>query len=101
MARRLLDAGRFAEAYAVIEAAEPNPAKGEIALADLRIAALTGLGRHDQAQGLRWTEFTRGLREQPLHDLLKRPPDFADAAREEEALVFAVTYPDRTGCSNS
>lgn len=27
MARRLLDAGRAAEAYAVIEAAEPNPAK--------------------------------------------------------------------------
>ena len=66
MARRLLDAGRAAEACAVIEAAEPNPANNEIELADLRIAALTELGRHDEAQALRWTEFTR---------LLKRLPD--------------------------
>lgn len=94
MARRLLDAGRAAEAYAVIEAAEPNLAKNEIALADLRIAALTGLGRHDEAQAQRWTEFTRGLREQPLRDLLKRLPDFADVAKEEEALCFAATYPE-------
>jgi hypothetical protein len=94
MARRLLDAGRAAEAYAVIDAAEPNPAKGEIELADLRIAALTALGRHDEAQALRWSEFTRGLREQPLRDLLKRLPDFADVAREEEALAFAAAYPD-------
>lgn len=94
MARRLLDAGRAAEAYAVIEAAAPNPAKGEIELADLRIAALTALGRHDEAQALRWTEFTRGLREEPLRELLKRLPDFADVAREEEALAFAAAYPD-------
>ncbi len=94
MARRLLDTGRAAEAYAVIEAAEPNPAKGEIALTDLRIAALTELGRHDEAQALRWAEFTRGLREEPLRDLLKRLHDFEDVAREEEALAFAVAYSD-------
>jgi Family of unknown function (DUF6880) len=94
MARRLLDAGRAADAHAVIEAAEPNPAKGATGLADLRIAALTALGRHDEAQGLRWTEFTRGLREEPLRDLLKRLADFADVAREEEALAFAAAYPD-------
>ena len=94
MARRLLDAGRAAEAYAIIEAAEPNPAKSEIELADLRIAALTALGRHDEAQALRWSEFTRGLREEPLRDLLKRLPDFTDVAREEEALAFAAAYRD-------
>jgi hypothetical protein len=92
--RQVLDAGRAAEAYAVIEAAEPNPAKDEIALADLRIAALTALSRNDEAQALRWTEFTRGLRKQPLRDLLKRLPDFSDVAREEEALAFAAAYPD-------
>jgi len=59
IARRLLDAGHAAEPYAIIEAAEPNPAKNEIELADLRIAALTELGRHDEAQALRWTESTR------------------------------------------
>lgn len=65
MAPRLLDTGRAAEAYAVTEAAEPNPAKGEIALADLRIAALTELGRQDEAQALRWTEFTRACARSP------------------------------------
>lgn len=94
MAQRLLDAGRAAEAYLVIEAAEPNPAKNEIALADLRIAALSALGRHDEGQALRWREFTRGLREQPLRDLLKGLPDFADITKEQEALAFAAAYPE-------
>jgi Family of unknown function (DUF6880) len=94
MARRLLDAGRAAEAYAIIEAAEPNPAKDAIALADLRIAALSELGRHDEAQALRWTAFTHGLREAPLCALLKRLPDFADVAKEQEALSSAAAYPD-------
>jgi hypothetical protein len=92
MAQRLLRAGRAAEALAIIAAAEPNPAKNETALADLRIAALTELGRHDEAQALRWEEFTRGLREQPLRDLLKRLPDFADVEKEAEALAFAARY---------
>jgi Family of unknown function (DUF6880) len=94
MARRLIDAGRAAEACAVIEAAEPNPAKSDIALADLKIAALTELGRHDEAQALRWAEFTRGLREEPLRDLLKRLPDFADVEKEREGLSFAAAYRD-------
>jgi hypothetical protein len=94
MARRLLDAGRAAEASAIIEAAEPNPAKNEITLADLKIAALTELGRHDEAQALRWVEFTRGLRGEPLRDLLKRLPDFADVEKEREALSFAAAYRD-------
>ncbi|HEY3910209.1 MAG TPA: hypothetical protein VGM07_10000 [Stellaceae bacterium] len=37
MAQRLLDAGRAAEALAVVHAAKPNPAKNAIALADLQI----------------------------------------------------------------
>jgi hypothetical protein len=94
MAQRLLSAGRAAEALATLDAAAPNPAKNETALADLRIAALTELGRHDEAQALRWHGFTRGLREQPLRDLLKRLPDFADVEKEAEALTFAVRYPE-------
>jgi len=92
MAQRLLSAGRAAEALAIVDAAPPNPAKNETALADLRIAALTELGRHDEAQALRWHEFTRGLRAQPLRDLLKRLPDFADVEKEAEALTFATRY---------
>jgi hypothetical protein len=34
------------------------------------------------------------LREAPLRDLLKRLPDFADVAKEREALSFAASYPD-------
>lgn len=94
MARRLLDAGRAAEAYAIIEAAELNPAKTEIALADLKIAALTELGRQEEAQALRWAEFTRGLREEPLRELLRRLPDFADVEKERDALSFAAAYRD-------
>ena len=94
MAKRLLDAGRAAEAYAVIEAAEPNPAKNAIELVDLRIAALSVLGRHDEVQAARWEEFTRTLRDQPLRDLLKRLPDFEDAEREKQALTFAASFRD-------
>jgi len=58
------------------------------------IAALTALGRSDGAQALRWAEFSRGLREAPLRDLLKRLPDFADVAKEQEALSVAASYHD-------
>jgi hypothetical protein len=94
MAKRLLDAGRAAEAYAIIEKAEPNLAKNAIELADLRIAALSALGRRDEAQAARWEEFTRTLREQPLRDLLKHLPDFEDTEKEREALVFAANFHD-------
>jgi Family of unknown function (DUF6880) len=94
MAQRLLDTRRAAEALAVIDAAEPNPAKNAIALADLQIAAPTALDRHDEAQTLRWAEFTRGLREEPPRELLRHLPDFADVAKEQEAMVFAEAYPD-------
>ena len=56
MTRGLLDAGRPAEAYAVIQNAQPNPAKNA-ELADLRIDALSAPGRHDEAQAARWQEF--------------------------------------------
>jgi hypothetical protein len=94
MAKRLLDAGRPAEAHAVIEAAEPNPAKNAIELADLRIAALAALGRHDEAQAARWHEFTRTLREQPLRDFLRQLPDFEDTEREKQALALAASFRD-------
>jgi Trp operon repressor len=94
MAKRLLDAGRAAEAYTVIEKAEPNLAKNAIELADLRIAALSALGRRDEAQAARWEEFARTLREQPLRDLLKHLPDFEDTEKEREALAFAANFRD-------
>ena len=94
MARRLLDAGRPAEAYAVIREVQPNPAKSAAELADLRIAALSALGRRDEAQAACWQEFARTLREQPLRDLLKHLPDFEDTEKESEALAFAGDFRD-------
>jgi hypothetical protein len=94
MARRLFDAGRPAEAYAVIQDAQPNPAKNGTELADLRIAALSALGRRDEAQAARWQEFARTLREEPLREFLKHLPDFEDTEKEREALAFAGDFSD-------
>jgi hypothetical protein len=94
MVRRLLDVGRAEEALAVLDAALPNPAKNLMELADLRVAALDSLGRGDEAQAVRWTEFTRSLRPEPLRELLKRLPDFDDFDKEQEALDLAVANSD-------
>ncbi len=94
MARRLLKGGRSADALAVLDAAEPNPAKNASELADLRISVLDALGRSDEAQALRWSEFERGLRAEPLRAYLKRLSDFADAEKEEEALDHVAAHPD-------
>jgi thioredoxin-like negative regulator of GroEL len=52
MARRLLEAGRPADALAALTAAEPNPAKNAAELADLHITVLDALGRTEEAQAL-------------------------------------------------
>jgi hypothetical protein len=72
MARRLLDTDRPAEALAILTAAEPNPAKNASELADLRVTVLDALGRSEEAQALRWSEFERGLRAESLRAYLKR-----------------------------
>jgi hypothetical protein len=97
MARRLLDTDRPAEALAILTAAEPNPAKNATELADLRIAVLDALGRSEEAQALRWSEFERGLRAEPLRAYLKRLSDFADVEKEEEALDLVTSHPDVQG----
>jgi hypothetical protein len=94
MARRLFEAGRPADALAILAAAEPNPAKDTSELADLRITVLDALGRNDEAQALRWSEFKRGLRAAPLRAYLKRLLDFADLEKEEEALDRVFAHPD-------
>jgi hypothetical protein len=97
MARRLLEAGRHGDALAALTAAEPNPAKNATELADLRITVLDALGRSEEAQALRWSEFERGLRTEPLRAYLKRLPDFADVGKEEEALDRVAAHPDVQG----
>jgi hypothetical protein len=94
MARRLLEAGRAIDALAILNAAEPNPAKDASELADLRVSVLDALGRSDEAQTQRWSEFERGLRAEPLRAYLKRLSDFADVEKEEEALDRVVAHAD-------
>ena len=94
MARRLLEASRPADALAALTAAEPNPAKDAAELADLRVTVLDTLGRTGEAQALRWSEFERGLRAEPLRAYLKRLSDFADVEKEEEALDRVAAHPD-------
>ena len=94
MVRRLLKAGRPADALATLTAAEPNPTKNATELAGLRITVLDALGRTEEAQALRWSEFERGLRAEPLRAYLKRLPDFADVEKEEEALDPVAAHPD-------
>jgi uncharacterized protein DUF6880 len=96
MARRLLDAGRPADALAALIAAEPNLAKNA-EHADLRITVLDALGRAEEAQALRWSEFERGLRAEPLRAYLQRLSDFVDVEKEEEALDLVAAHPDVQG----
>src|SRR5512132_2649616 len=77
--------------------AEPNPVKDAAELADLHITVLDALGRTEEAQTLRWSEFERGLRAEPLRAYLKRLPDFADVEKEEEALDRVAAHPDVQG----
>jgi hypothetical protein len=94
MAERLVRVGRPAEALALLDAAEPNPAKNTNRLEDIRIAALDALGRKGEAQEVRWAAFKRALRLQPLRDLLKRIDDFDADAKEDEALQFVSAHRD-------
>jgi hypothetical protein len=86
MAKRLIEMARFDDALAVLDTAEPSPAKSASTLADLRVVALEALGRGDEAQAMRWREFIRGFRPEPLREFLKRLPDFEDFEKEQEAL---------------
>ncbi len=88
VARRLVDAGRFAEALDMIDGVKD--AKHPVAaLFALKAEALEGLGRGDDAQTCRLDGFHRTLEADLLRPYLKRLPDFDDIEAEDEALDFA------------
>jgi hypothetical protein len=89
MARRLIDAGHFANALSALGAALPNPAKSTFALADLRTVALDEMARREEAQVVHWSEFT--------HDLLKRLcPASKTSLRKSRRLTLSLPGPIRT-----
>lgn len=106
IARRLLAAGRAAEALARLEAAAPPRHDGGpshfLALLDdwpkfdwedARIAALDALGRADEAQAARWACFERSLSARHLRAHLERLADFDDLEAERRALDHAERWP--------
>ena len=109
MARRLLIAGRTAEARQALEAAlQPSPANrrwtfgrspsGAPRLTPAWEAASIDLmeaeGRKDEAQELRWALFERDLSAPALRAYLARLPDFDDVEALDRALAHAAAYAD-------
>ena len=105
--RRLLAAGRAAEALAVLERAKPKRSAVKatrdddlylIGLAadneweETYIEALEATGKKDEAQRLRWATFEERLSADQLRAYLKRLPDFDDVEAEERAMNRALGF---------
>jgi len=105
--RRLLVAGRAAEALAALEAARPKqhpaPARDDedlylaghgdgSAWEEAYIEALDGTDQPEQAQRLRWTAFEDRLSATQLRAHLKRLPDFDDVEAEDRAKQHALGF---------
>lgn len=105
--RRLLAAGRAAEALAALEAARPKqrpaPARddealylaehgGDSAWEEAYIEALDATGQPEQAQQLRWAAFEDRLSAPQLRAHLKRLPGFEDVEAEDRAKQHALGF---------
>lgn len=110
IARRLLAAGRIAEARAALEGALApsslnrrwtfgrNPGDGAPRLTPaweaVSIDLLDAEGFREQAQALRWDLFQRDLSAPVLRDYLSRLPDFDDVEALDRAFAHAAAFPD-------
>lgn len=109
IARRLLAAGRPAEARAALESAlQPSPLNrrwtfGRSPTAALAlppawerasIDVLEAEGQKDEAQTMRWALFARDLSAPVLRDYLARLPDFEDVEALDRAFAHAAAFPD-------
>jgi hypothetical protein len=105
--RRLLAAGRAAEALAVLECANPNLRavragdedvmllagnSGDSAWEEAHIDALDATGQQQEAQRLRWAAFEQRLSLTYLRAYLKRLPDFEDVEAEDRAMQHALGF---------
>ncbi len=95
IASRLLEAGRAHDALASIEDTQIKDVRAAPeAWKQMRLAVLEALGRHDEAQALRWRIFEAELSVAYLRAYLKKLPDFDDIEAEERAVAFAATHRD-------
>ena len=105
--RRLLVAGRAAEALVALETARPKqrpaPARGDedlylaghgdgSAWEEAYVEALDATDQPEQAQRLRWTAFEDRLSATQLRAHLKRLPDFDDVEAEDRAKQHALGF---------
>ena len=105
--RRLLAAGRAAEALAALEFARPKRravcarddddlylagSGGGSAWEEAYIEALDATGQQEQAQRLRWATFEERLSSTHLRAYLKRLPDFEDVEAEDRAMQHALGF---------
>lgn len=108
--RRLLAAGRAAEALAALEVAKPKQRAirarddedlylsgygdggGGSAWEESYIEALEATDQREQAQRLRWAAFEERLSSTQLRAYLKRLPDFEDVEAEERAMRHALGF---------
>jgi hypothetical protein len=105
--RRLLAAGRAAEALAMLEQARPKRSAAKTARDDdlfatgfpsdnaweeTYIEALEVTGKKDDAQRLRWAAFELRLSADQLRAYLKRLPDFEDVEAEERAMQHVLGF---------
>jgi len=110
VARRLLNAGRVAEARVALEGAlapsplnrpwtyRRNPTDGAPRLTPAWEAAsidvLDAEGHRQEAQDLRWSLFERDLSATVLRNYLSRLPDFDDVEALDRAFDHAARHPD-------
>jgi hypothetical protein len=94
IARRLLNACRFEEAWQAINAVdESKPGWIPFEWEEVRPEVMEVLGRNADAQRFRWQCFERVLNSDHLRAFLKRLPDFDDLEAEERAMSFALKFP--------
>ncbi len=94
IARRLLAAGRPADALEFLEAAELEEDDWDrIAWQDARLEVLEAMGRTGEAQEFRWACFERDLSAEYLRAYLRKLPDFEDIEAEERAVEIAMSDP--------
>ena len=95
IARRLVDAGRAAEALDFLDAADVDEDDWDrMDWQDARIDVLEAMGRKEEAQAFRWACFERDLWADYLRAYLRKLPDFDDIEAEEKAVAIAMADPE-------
>ncbi len=98
IARRLLDAGRAAEAKEYMDRADPVRSHFQGERDDyttLKCKILQALGRDGEARDALWREFRRGLSTTALDRVLAMTPDEKQSALTDDAVAVAEAHPDK------